>query len=130
MEQIALIPPLDVSRKAARQAALDAAGQRAQLGMSRAELGVEALHPGWCLLAVDAVRRAAKQQAGVFSFEALRLVIEQQGGLARPPELRVWGVICRRAAKAGFIELVPGKSARALSSNGAPKPAWKRGSKA
>lgn len=132
MEQLALdsVPAIDSGRKAARRAAMDSAQARAERGLSRAELRVEALHPGWCLLAVDAVRKAARSQAGKFSFEALRLVIEQQDELPRPPELRVWGVISRRAAKAGYIEQAKGQTVPAASSNGAPKPAWKWGPKA
>lgn len=127
MQQPLFDPP---PRQAARAAAMDAAKRRGELGRSRAEMRVEALHPGWCLLAVDAVRRAARAQAGKFSFEALRLVIEEQGELPKPPELRVWGVISRRAAEAGYIERVPGATVTAASSNGAPKPAWRRGKKA
>jgi len=129
-QQTVLFTPIDTSRKAARHAALAAATRRAELGMSRAELAVERLHPGWCVLAVDAVRKFAR-------VEQIRLAIEEQGLLPRPPEARVWGVITRRAAEAGYIapsfrdkEQRERHMMPAASSNGTLKPAWKRGSAA
>jgi len=136
-QQTVLFTPIDTSRKAARHAALAAATRRAELGMSRAELAVERLHPGWCVLAVDAVRKFARVQEGRFIVEQIRLAIEEQGLLPRPPEARVWGVITRRAAEAGYIapsfrdkEQRERHMMPAASSNGTLKPAWKRGSAA
>lgn len=117
-----------VSRAAARKAAMQAARDRAERGMDRAARRAEALHADWCLKALDAVRAFARGQAGAFTVEQMRAVLEPQ--LPPVDELRVWGKVVVDARKAGFIEPVPRVFMAAASSNGCLKPAWRRGPQA
>lgn len=117
--------PPELTRAQARRNALQAAEARAQLGMDRAGGAVEFDMPGWIEQAIDALRRFAATQAGVFSIEQARSVIAPE--LPAVPELRVWGKVVQTASQRGVIASVSRTFIAAASSNGAPKPAWKRG---
>ena len=104
------------------------ASQRATAGMERVRDAVEAECPGWMDVALDAVRRfAAVQSVGLFTAEGMRSVI----GAELPPttRLRVWGPLIKKAIAAGYI-VHSRQYAPAASSNGSPKPLYRRGPKA
>lgn len=102
-----------------------AAKVRASDAMERVSDAVEAESPGWSAKALDAVKRFAAAQAGLFTTEAMRGVIESE--LPPTNRLRVWGPITKTARAKGYIEQVKGAYAPAASSNGSPKPLYKRG---
>lgn len=114
-----------LTRRAARAAALQAAKERAALGMDRAARGSERTCPGFVEIALAAVKRYAAANPGTFSVEQMRTVLEEE--LPRTIERRVWGVITVEAIKAGYIERVPKVFIPAASSNGTVKPAWRAG---
>lgn len=125
-QQLELLPrPQDLTRAQARRAALAAARARADLGMERAAGAVQRDMPGWVEDAVDALRRFVRSQVGVFSIEQARAVIGPE--LPEVVEQRVWGKVTQLAAQRGFIAPVARTFIPAASSNGCPKPAWKRG---
>jgi hypothetical protein len=117
--------PQCLTRAQARRDALLAAQTRAQVGMDRAAGAAELDVPGWIEQAVEALRRFVRAQVGVFAIEQARAVIGRE--LPEVPELRVWGKVTQLAAQRGVISPVLRTFIPAASSNGAPKPAWKRG---
>lgn len=117
--------PPELTRAQARRNALQAAKDRAQLGMDRAAGAVEFDMPGWIEQAIDALRRFAAAQAGVFSIEQARSVIASE--LPAVPELRAWGRVTQLASDRGFIQAAPRTFIPAASSNACLKPGWKRG---
>jgi hypothetical protein len=104
------------------------ASQRAVAGMDRVRDAVESESPGWSEKALDAVRRFAAQQAGMFTTEGMRSVIQKE--LPATTRLRVWGPVTKAAVAKGYIEPVKGAFAPAASSNGSPKRMYRRGPKA
>jgi len=125
-EQMELLErPPELTRAAARRKALAAAEARAKLGMSRATAAVEFDMPGWIERAVDALRRAASVQVGVFTIEQMRAVLEPE--LPTVHELRAWGRVTQLASDRGYIEAAPRVFIPAASSNACPKPAWRKG---
>lgn len=95
-----------LTRRAARAAALQAAKERAALGVDRAARGsARTCPPGFVQMALAAVKRFAAANPGTFSVEQMRTVLEEE----LPPvlEKRVWGKVAVDAIKAGFIERVP-----------------------
>ena len=117
--------PAALTRAQARRIAIQAAKARAQLGMDRAGGAAEQDTPGWIEEAIAALRRFVRAQVGVFSIEQARSVIGPE--LPEVAELRVWGKVTQVAVLRGVIAPVPRTFIPAASSNGAPKPAWKRG---
>ena len=81
--------------------------------------------PGWSERAYDAIRRFAAGQAGAFTIEMLREVVAAE--IDPPHDLRAWGPITKKAMRKDVIQLVRGATAPAASSNGSPKPLYKRG---
>ena len=125
-EQLELLErPPELTRAAARRKALAAAEARAKLGVSRAAAAVEFDMPGWIERAVDALRRAASVQVGVFTIEQMRAVLEPE--LPTVHELRAWGRVTQLASDWGYIEAAPRVFIPAASSNACPKPAWRKG---
>ena len=127
MEQLAIdsIPEATrPTRSVAREAAMAAARARAEQGMSRAERRAERMHAGWCATALDALRRFAASQHGMWTIETARSVIEQE--IPKPSDGRAWGIVVVRAIKAGFI-VKTSKTDAAASSNGAQKPMFAKG---
>lgn len=130
MQQIALIPPLDVSRKAARQDAMQAAKARADVGIERAAAHAETERPGWCADAAEALRKFARAQGGVFTIEMARMSLVLSEAIDKPAEARSWGKAARMAMAAGYIEQVKGQFFPAASSNGSPKAVYRKGARA
>jgi hypothetical protein len=93
--------------------------------MDRVRDAVEAESPGWMDAALDAVRRFAAVQGGMFTTEAMRSVI--QGELPPTTRLRVWGPLTKAAIRHGYIEPVRGMFAPAASSNGSVRQMYRRG---
>lgn len=126
--QLELIPRPEVPTRAqARRLALAAAAVRAEQGMDRAARRAERLNAGWCAEALERLRRFAFGQAGFWTIEMARAVIEAD--LDPPTDGRAWGRVTQDALRLGFI-VKTDKTAPSASSNGAPKPMFKRGPKA
>lgn len=121
--QIDLIP--HAPRKRTR---MDHAHARAEFGIERSAASADNATPGWCEQACEQLRQFAEGQGGMWTIELARMAIEKK--LPPPTDLRAWGQVVRMAATRGFIERVPGWAFPAASSNGSPKPVWKRGPKA
>lgn len=130
MLQASLIEPLDLSRGAARREALNDAKLRADKAIERVGDKANAERSGWCEDAAEALRKFAVAQGGVFTVEMARLAIVQGGMLDKPHDGRAWGKATRMAVAAGYIERVKGQFFPAASSNGSPKPVYRRGAKA
>lgn len=126
--QYELIPGPDLSRSAARQHAMTAARARADDAIGAITAKVETAEPEWTTKAVQALRKFANAQGGVFIIEHARLVLRAE----LPPvhDERIWGRVSRDAIAAGYIERVKGQYFPAASSNGAPKAVYRRGPKA
>lgn len=116
-----------ITRASVRQQALQAARERAELGMDRAARRQAKLHSEWCAEALEALRRFARSQAGYFTVEQARSVLEQE--IPAPQDGRAWGRVVQDAARLGYIVKTP-LSAPTVSSNASPKPLWKRGAAA
>lgn len=102
---------------------------RADIGIERAAQATERAVPGWCEMAVEALRQFARRQRGEnFIIEEARRAIER--GLPEPKGLRAWGSVPRVAARRGYIVRDDGKYRAAISSNGSEKPCWLVGPKA
>lgn len=125
MQQMTLVDPVVITCKTAREQAMAAAQARRAEALDQGEARVERDIPGWITLALQRVQAFARSQAGVFTVEQMRTVLERE--LPPVPELRVWGVVVVRAKNAGFIEAVPRTFLPAASSNGTGKQAWRRG---
>lgn len=123
--QVDLFGPRVLTRAAAhhdRVAAAKARADEAVDGLSR-RVGDD-----WIAKAVEAVRRFAAAQQGMFTLEMARFGVKDE--VPRPHDLRAWGVVARMATKAGYIERVPKLFFPAASSNGSPKPCYRKGPKA
>ncbi len=116
--------PQDLTRAQARQAAMAAAKARADAGMERAARKAARLNATWCADAVEALRRFAAGQVGLWTIEMARGVIEQH--LPTPSDGRAWGRVAQAAVRQGII-VKTDKTAPSASSNGAPKPLFRRG---
>lgn len=114
-----------LTRRAARAAALQAAKERAALGMDRAARRAERMCKDYIEQAISALKRFAAANPGTFSIEQARTVLEAE----LPPvlEKRCWGRITTDAMRLGYIERVPKVFIPAASSNGTGKPAWRAG---
>lgn len=99
---------------------------RAETGMQRAAQHAENDDPGWCARALQALRQFAVDEGeALFTIETARSALWSRG-LKGPPELRAWGAVTRAASKAGYIAMTD-RMERCPSSNGSPKPLWRRG---
>lgn len=100
------------------------------IGLRRAIEATERRVPGWTELAVEAVKVyvATTAPGEKFTLEALRLKVE--AGLPTPNDLRSWGHVPRMCLKRGILERKKGEYAPAESSNGSPKPVYRRGADA
>lgn len=95
----------------------------AEAAADRADRAIE----GWTLMAVDAMRRFAAAQTGLFTIEMARMVLERE--LPKPTDGRAWGKVTTMAKRAEYIEPVRNTYFPAASSNGSPKPVYRRGAK-
>lgn len=124
-QMVLLDMPSELTRAGARRAAMAAAKARGEAMRDAAGAAVEAVAPGWVTAAVEALRRFARSQVGVFSIEQARSVLAIE--LPKVSELRAWGKVTSEASSLGYIVPVPRTFIPAASSNGTPKQAWKRG---
>jgi hypothetical protein len=118
---------------------LDFARARGEVGIERAAARADRNAPGWIDRAAEFLRARARTFTGVsaafpgmgtheFTVESLRQDADE--AIGEPPDLRAWGHVTRRAVRLGYIERIPGKFAAAASSNGSPKPLYRRGANA
>lgn len=107
---------------------LDLAMQHGQFTAQACTAKADRTAPGWSERALEALARFARNQHTVFTIEMARSVIAAE--IDPPHDLRAWGAITSKAAAAGFIERVRGSTAPAVSSNGSPKPLYRKGPKA
>lgn len=108
---------------AGEQGSLDfeAAQERRELGMQRAEDSAQRADPGWPDRAVEQVRKYAESH-GEFLAEDVRHHAEDNG-FPKPPEPRAWGPVMSKAVKAGICEFAGYQ--RAKDSNLSPKVLWR-----
>ncbi len=103
---------------------LKEASARADTGSALAAEKADRLEEGW-------VERAAEDLRSFAATTPRPFLIEEARAHCRPtPEgadQRAWGAVTRRAITLKYIERVPGFYAPAASSNGSPKPAYRRG---
>lgn len=118
--QLDLIPQPTVRRGPDHRAAR----VRREFGMDRVADATERLNRGWFEKAMERLRAFVKPQAGVFTMEQARAVLESE--LPEPSDARVWGPLTKMAVAAHVIE--PTKLfAPAASSNGSPKRMYRKG---
>lgn len=100
---------------------------RGARGMRRAAEHAERESDGWIERAVTVLRTAAQvaKPEDEFTIEQLR-ADGWSRLLPEPPDLRAWGSATQIAARRGFIEKTGGY-APATSSNGSPKPLYRKG---
>lgn len=117
------------------QLQIDFAKARADVGIERSAARADRVLPGWTDRAAEAVRESLGTGGmgwlllcNEFTIEELRETIKHNSTpLDEPPDARAWGHVTRRAVKLGYIERVQGKFGVAASSNGAPKPLYRKG---
>lgn len=102
----------------------EVAEQRAKTGMERAIQHADREEPGWSSDALVMFTREVRVRTEAFTVEQIRMAIEP--ALPKPPDLRSWGSITQTAIKRGVI-VKTGEYAPAASSNGSPKPLYRRG---
>lgn len=100
------------------------ARRRADTGIARSAERAERCAPFWPGLAVEALRHYALTTDKPFTIEAARAYFAAT--LNPPPDERAWGAVTRIARQRGVIEHT-GDYAPAASSNGSPKPLYRRG---
>ncbi len=101
-----------------------------RIGLQRAMEAAERRVPGWTEMALAAVKAYVHttEPGEKFTLEALRMKVE--AGLPPPNDLRAWGNVPRMCCKLGILERRKGEFAPAESSNGSPKPVYRRGANA
>lgn len=110
------------------QLTLDLAMQHGQFASQACTAKADRTAPGWSERALEALARFARHQQTVFTIEMARSVIAAE--VDQPHDLRAWGSITSKAVAAGLIQRVHGSTAPAASSNGSPKPLYRKGPKA
>jgi hypothetical protein len=98
---------------------------KADAGIERVADATERRIEGWCEMACEKLREFARGQSGHFTCELARCAF--QSSIPAPHDLRAWGKVSRMAMQRGYIEKVPGQFFAAASSNGSPKPVYRRG---
>lgn len=122
-QQLDLIPAPTLRRRPDFKA-----GQmRADMGIDRVTEATERQSPDWTERALSRLREFARHQAGMFTVEVARSVIEPE--LQPCSDLRVWGAVTRMALKAGYITATK-HYAPAASSNNAVRRMYVKGAKA
>ena len=107
------------------QMTLELAVTRGKRGMQRAADHADDTAPGWTDRAYAALESYVDGRlvTETFTIEQAR---EVAGLLVdEPPDGRAWGAVTQRAIRAGLIEWT-GDFARAASSNGSPKPVYRK----
>ena len=107
---------------------------RGDLGIERSAANADRLTAGWVDQAANVLRIGAcmlEAQGALFSeFTIERIRAMTGNAVPKPPDERAWGAATRVATSRGYIERIPGKFAAAASSNGSPKPMYRKGPKA
>lgn len=107
---------------------------RGDVGVERAATSAERLAPGWVDRAADVLRIGAcmlDAQGTLFAeFTVERIRSMTGNAVPKPPDERAWGAATRVATSRGYIERIPGRFSAAASSNGSPKPMYRKGPKA
>jgi hypothetical protein len=117
------VAQLDLIDRPAITRARAAGHEGARLAAEKTQRVVD---PDWCEKAVEAIRTFAAHQSGLFTAEMARGVIELQGTVARPCDLRAWGAAVQLALRRKFIEATT-TYFPAVSSNGAVRRCYKKG---
>lgn len=107
---------------------MQGARKRADEGIQQAADATERRVEGWCEMACEKLREFARGQSLPFTIELARGHFEKT--LPEPHDLRSWGQVTRMATARGFIEKMHGQYFAAASSNGSPKPVYRRGPQA
>jgi hypothetical protein len=114
-----------------QQASLDFGRMRGDLGAERAASKAQRVAADWMDLALLLVHAYSTGHGSTpFTMEICRSTVERRAPRPKDVDGRVWGHITRAAVKAGYIERVPGMFAQAASSNGSPKPCYRKGPRA
>ena len=100
---------------------------RADMGINRVSEATDRHCPDWMDKALSRLREFARHQAGMFTIEVARSVLESE--LPQPSDCRVWGAVTRMALKAEYISATK-HYAPAASSNNAVRRMYVRGAKA
>lgn len=97
----------------------------AQVGIERAADKAERIEPHWVTEAAEDVKAYFESHPEVHcTIELVRRFCRPQPDGA---DARAWGAVTQRALRLNYIERVPGQYAPANSSNGSPKPVYRRG---
>lgn len=97
---------------------------RADMGIDRVAEATERNSPDWLEKALERLRAFVRHQHGLFTIEQARSVLEAE--LPVPSDARIWGSVTRQAKAAGIIEQTK-VYAPCASSNGSPKPMYRKG---
>ncbi len=113
-----------------QQLRLDLGRARGDVGIERAAERANRSQPGWIDRAAEELRHIAAAASfywddGTFTIEQARAEIGER--ISAPPDGRAWGQVTRRAVKLDYIVRLPGKFRAAASSNGNPKPLYRKG---
>ncbi len=100
---------------------------RADMGIDRVSEATDRHSPDWLEKALGRVKAFAAHQHGLFTIEQCRAVLEKE--LPPPSDARIWGAVTRQAKARGYLEQSK-LYAPCASSNGSPKPMYRRGAKA
>lgn len=97
----------------------------AEVGITRSAAHADAVHDGWVDDAVESLRMAIAlfPRGSDFTIEQVRQKITN---LPKPPDLRAWGAVTRRAVKLNYV-IKSGNFRTAISSNNSPKPLYVHG---
>jgi hypothetical protein len=103
----------------------ESAKTAAEVGITRSATHANAVHEGWVDDAVESLRMAIAlfPRGSDFTIEQVRQKITN---LPKPPDLRAWGSVTRRAVKLNYV-IKSGNFRTAVSSNNSPKPLYVHG---
>jgi hypothetical protein len=106
------------------QPSLEEAHERGTQGLMRAAARTERATIGWVDMAVGKLRTFAEASNDSFTMEQARASFESS--IPAPKDLRSFGAVTRKARALGIIHQVG--YAPTVTSNGSPKPKYRRGS--
>lgn len=96
--------------------------QLAERGAAAAARSAERVHPGWGELAYETLVAFARSRDR-FMVEDLR-AHATEAGLPPPPDSRAWGLVVRRAMRAGIIRRIGYEPGRNPACHGRPTAVW------
>jgi hypothetical protein len=102
----------------------EAADTRAKAGMTAAVEHADRVVPLWSERALAELRRSVRVREEPFTIEQVRLAIACS--VESPTDERAWGAVTQMAIKRAII-VKTGEYAAAASSNGSPKPLYRKG---